>query len=223
MLEPTAADKITTNVYEIQIDRLVASETTTDIKIAKATTKAEFTVERNVVVSGKALTGKWKIKCVYEDGAVAYTKPLKMDASSHTIFRHISEHCPKMRNTIMVYEQDKLYPHHSIGRDFYIDFASYNGDLGQFEVVSDEEEPLDGDVTYSATTPVEYGKNLVFYPIPFEMLETYEETPQMLVEIDDMPAVCHSMDCGMKYIPAVGEVTAFTFDDATDKLTITGT
>lgn len=55
------------------------------------------------------------------------------------------------------------------------------------------------------------------------MLETFEETPQMLVEVDDMPAVCHSRDCGFKYIPAVGEVSGFTFDDATDKLTITGT
>jgi hypothetical protein len=62
---------------------------------------------------------------------------------------------------------------------------------------------------------------LLFFPIPFEMLETYEEKPQMLVEIDHMPAVCHSMDCGFTHIAAVGEITSFTV--AGGKLTVTGT
>lgn len=53
------------------------------------------------------------------------------------------------------------------------------------------------------------------------MLETYEEKPQMLVEIDDMPAVCHSMDCGFTHIPAVGSITSFTLSGST--LTVTGT
>jgi hypothetical protein len=42
------------------------------------------------------------------------------------------------------------------------------------------------------------------------MLETYEEKPQMLVEVDEIPAVCHSMDCGFMHIPAVGEITEFS-------------
>jgi hypothetical protein len=45
----------------------------------------------------------------------------------------------------------------------------------------------------------------------------------MLVEIDDMPAVCHSMDCSFTHIPAVGEVTAFTYAEDTRILTMTGT
>jgi hypothetical protein len=55
----------------------------------------------------------------------------------------------------------------------------------------------------------------MFWPIPFEMLETYEEKPQMIVEVDHMPAVCHSMDCGFMHIAAVGEVTGFTYSAST--------
>jgi hypothetical protein len=55
------------------------------------------------------------------------------------------------------------------------------------------------------------------------MLETYEKKPQMLVEIDNMPAVCHSMDCGFTYIPSVGEITKAEFDAGTSVLKITGT
>jgi hypothetical protein len=61
----------------------------------------------------------------------------------------------------------------------------------------------------------------MFFPVPFEMLETYEEKPQMLVEIGEMPAVCHSMDCGFMHIPTVGEITAFSL--STGRLTVTGT
>ena len=70
--------------------------------------------------------------------------------------------------------------------------------------MTDPDNPLTGKITYMAETVVPYGKNLMFWPIPFEMLETYEEKPQMLVEIDDMPAVCHSMDCSFVHIPSVG-------------------
>jgi len=71
----------------------------------------------------------------------------------------------------------------------------------------------------------------MFYPIPFEMLETFEQKPQLLVEIEtieanrvrNMPAVCHSMDCGFTHIPAVGEITSFTYDASTKVVTVTGT
>jgi len=43
----------------------------------------------------------------------------------------------------------------------------------------------------------------------------------MLVEVDDMPAVCHSMDCGFMHIPAVGEITEFSISGQT--LTMKGT
>lgn len=146
-----------------------------------------------------------------------------MDSSDHTIQRHISEHCPLFRNRILVHSYSSPFPHHTLGREFYIDFSSYPGDPGQFEVISNEDNPLVGDITYNAETIVPYGKNLMFWPIPFEMLETYEEKPQMLVEIDDMPAVCHSMKCDFTHVAAVGEVTSFTYDANLKKLTMTGT
>lgn len=45
----------------------------------------------------------------------------------------------------------------------------------------------------------------------------------MLVEIGDLPAVCHSMDCGFTYIASIGQITSFTFSDDTDTLQVTGT
>ena len=55
------------------------------------------------------------------------------------------------------------------------------------------------------------------------MLKTYETEPQVIVKVKDLPAVCHNLTCDFTYLEPVGEVTAFTFDDATSKLVITGT
>jgi hypothetical protein len=45
----------------------------------------------------------------------------------------------------------------------------------------------------------------------------------MIVEVGDLPAVCHNRDCDFMYTENVGEVTGFTFAADTNVLTITGT
>lgn len=55
------------------------------------------------------------------------------------------------------------------------------------------------------------------------MLETFEEKPQMLIEIGDLPAVCHNRDCEFSYIENVGQITEFTFSAESNIVTITGT
>jgi hypothetical protein len=43
-----------------------------------------------------------------------------------------------------------------------------------------------------------------------------------LVEVDGLPAVCDGLACDFTYIANKGEVTAFTFDESTKKLVLTG-
>jgi hypothetical protein len=105
-------------------------------------------------------------------------------------------------------------------------FIGLNEDPGQFEMVQSETTPLtagDGNITFYSNTTIPYGVNLFFEPIPFEMLRTYETEPQLIVSVGNQPAVCHNLTCDFTYILPVGEVTAFTFDDATLKLVLTGT
>lgn len=69
------------------------------------------------------------------------------------------------------------YSHHTLGREFYIDFQGYDEDPGQFQIITNEDNPLVGEITYNQETVIPYNKNLLFWPVPFEMLETYEEKP----------------------------------------------
>jgi hypothetical protein len=82
-----------------------------------------------------------------------------------------------MRNAVLVHSFDSPFPHHTVGKEFYIDFMGFNDDPGQFEVISYPDNPLSGKMTYQAETIIPFGPNLLFYPIPFEMLQTYEEKP----------------------------------------------
>jgi len=70
---------------------------------------------------------------------------------------------------------------------------------------------------------IPYSTNLFYEPIPFEMLKTYETKPQLLVSVGDLPAVCHNLTCDFTYTAPIGEITAFTFDAATNQVVITGT
>jgi hypothetical protein len=65
--------------------------------------------------------------------------------------------------------------------------------------------------------------NLFYDPVPFEMLKTYETKPQVMVSVDGLPAVCHNLECDYAFVEPVGEITSFTYDEATKKLVITGT
>ena len=110
------------------------------------------------------------------------------------------------------------------GVNWLLRFTGLNENPGQFEIMSSTVTPLTGDnITYSSTTPIPYSTNLFYEPIPFEFLKTYETKPQLLVEVDGLPVVCHNLTCDFTYTQPVGEVTSFTFDAPSKKLVLTGT
>ena len=103
-------------------------------------------------------------------------------------------------------------------------FTGINEDPGQFEIVKSETSPLvGGDLVYKSETIYPYGTNLFYNPIPFEFLKTFEEKPQIIVNVGDQPAVCHNMTCDFTYTEPTGEITGVTYDKTTKKVVITGT
>jgi hypothetical protein len=109
------------------------------------------------------------------------------------------------------------------GQAFQIKFYGTNENPGTFEFMSATNTPLTGtNITYLNATIIEKSHNLFWEPIPFELLKTYETEPQVIISVDGLPAVCHSMDCGFKFVEAIGAMTTFTFDEATFELVITG-
>jgi hypothetical protein len=64
--------------------------------------------------------------------------------------------------------------------------------------------------------------NVFYEAIPFDMLYTFVERPQIIMTVGDNPAVCHDLVCDYMYVAPVGDVSSFTFDKASRKLIVQG-
>jgi MoaA/NifB/PqqE/SkfB family radical SAM enzyme len=53
------AEEVKKSVYEIKLDRLVATPSTSAMSIMKGSTKSEITLDSNVQVSGPPMSGQW--------------------------------------------------------------------------------------------------------------------------------------------------------------------
>jgi len=109
------------------------------------------------------------------------------------------------------------------GQSFRVSIYGSITNYYNFEVVSSDWDPLRGtNITYLNTTLQDANGNLFFEPIPFEMLRTYEEEPQVMITIDGNPVACHSMACNFKYVEPECNITAFSFDEDTNILIVEG-
>jgi hypothetical protein len=212
-------------VYHLILRRLRDSASTTNILVAKTTSTATITAlpPSQVQLSSKPLSGKYKIKCVDKDGFESFSSDIKYSTSENWIANEIMYNCDGLYDRIEVLNSYRQ-PYRQNGVDIFIRFLGVNEDPGQFEIMSADDEPLDGgNVTFESLTVQPYSTNIFYEPIPFEMLKTFETKPQLIVSVDGLPAVCHNLTCDYTYTVPVGEVTSFTFDDASSSLVLTGT
>jgi hypothetical protein len=114
---------------------------------------------------------------------------------------------------------------------YVIRFSGTLVDQGQYKIIPGLDKPLKGDfdpstqaslVKFEQSTIQAPGGSLFYDAIPFEFLRTYVEEPQIIVKVDNEPAVCHSINCNFKYIVAQAKVSTFAYDDTIKELTLTG-
>jgi hypothetical protein len=89
-------------------------------------------------------------------------------------------------------------------------FEGYHGDVPTCEIISDTETPITGgnNLQFVTTTLREYGQNLIFEPVPLEMLYSDAQKPQVMVKVNGIEGVCPNFNCDYVYTTAVGEITA---------------
>ena len=110
------------------------------------------------------------------------------------------------------------------GLDFVITFQDLHADPNQCEIRSGTTTPLSGGVnlTYESTTTRPYGNNLMFEPVPLEMLYHDATKPQVLVKVNNIEGLCPDFNCDYVYGTAPSEITAQALANGKD-ITITGT
>jgi len=187
-----------------------------------------------VQLSSKPLTGRYRVTCPDPVDNLLYTNPLvsrslSRDTSGHWVGIGIGRNCSGTYDKIEVWNAN-THQYRQNGFGWYIRFVGRNGANTQMRIVPDWDDPLTGGDTTSAE-PLEYNHTkvlnasdtLYYEAVPFEMLQTYETNPQVIVQVGDYPAVCKNLTCDYNYVVPQGEVTAFTYTASTKQLTLTGT
>jgi hypothetical protein len=68
----------------------------------------------------------------------------------------------------------------------------------------------------------QFGQSLIWSVIPGEYFYTRETQPQVMVTVDEFPALCTGMACNYRYFEGQSLITGFSISSGTE-LTITGT
>jgi uncharacterized protein YkwD len=168
--------------YEIEVIKLIEGVSTEQILVAKVSTAALITVKTPIEVqtSSPPLGGAFIVTCKDKDGQVSATHEIAAQQHAKWAAFAISQQCQGLYNKIEGLECDAvdLVPYPANGLCMRIRFTGINADPGQFEIKSGTTTPLTGkDVAVAFSTPLPYGTNLFYAPVPFEFLKTYEEKP----------------------------------------------
>lgn len=212
-------------VYNVTLMKLIDGKSVQSVFVSKTTTKSTIKVELplKVQVSSKPISGKFRVKCRDSLGQESFSEAANYNEHNIWFDTKIMNNCTGLYDRIETWDANTP-AYKENGRGNYIYFKGINEDPGQFEIVSDWNTPLQGDnITFVHETIRPYGTNLFYDPVPFEMLKTYDTIPQIVLTVNDLPVVCHNISCGFNYTEPAGEIASFTFDTATNKLTLIGT
>ena len=84
-------------------------------------------------------------------------------------------------------------------------------------------EPLSGPrLVFDAEEVRPYGKSILMPIINPEYLFTIETKPQVIIQIDEFPAICKNLNCDYTYVEPPAKVTSLTVDDDGITVIITG-
>lgn len=187
--------------YTVQVPRSIWDASVENIihTNINSTATVEFSYPDDVQLSNTPLHGKYFIECYREDGAQSITADISYDANSNTLYSALIAGCPWLRDNIDIVDEDDIYFKED-GIDWRIYFNRMSAGLTQFVFHKSYTDVLDGnDVTIYENELKPYGPNAMIDVLPFEMLYTAETQPQVIVMIDDYPALCATTECGYVY------------------------
>jgi len=116
---------------------------------------------------------------------------MSISTEASTVKAEIESSCPWLRHDIEV----KKLSNKKVAR-FRVYFLKSTKSFPTFEVISDE---IGGD-KLEVEEVRQRGPNAFIDALPFEMLRTAHDNPQIMVTVGNLPAVCTAIDCDYTYL-----------------------
>ena len=172
------------------------------------------------------MSGKFWIECHNTDGETYSTSDIDITTVDAATFKSVLEtDCSFLKDKISVERLTGDFPDRNMGVEFQVFFQDVYGALDQYKLVAVPDymdDPLIGVDIYTEESIVRpFGESLLYQVIPGEYLYTREDQSQVIVTVDDFPALCVSLECGYEYIESAGQlIDGFTIDGT--QLSISG-
>ena len=188
------------------------------------TSTAEITIGSPYTSSTAPLTGNFVITCANADGNEFSTREMSIWTDTDYIAMYLHWDIPHLMLKMYVYSTG-VYDYRDNGLDFLLIFQDLHSDPAQCSLKSGSTTAIEGgnNVTYRNTTPRPYGTNLMFEPVPLEMLYHDATLPQVLVTVNGIEGLCPGFNCDYKYSTAPSEITSQALGANGLDITIAGT
>lgn len=111
------------------------------------------------------------------------------------------------------------------GKHLVATFEGFNSNPPLCKLVTDSTNPIVGgtNIEFKSEIVRPYGQSLMFEPVGLEFLFSDAQSPQVLVDVDGLPALCVNLNCNYAYIAATAQITGQTYNEATKEIVVTGT
>jgi len=188
----------------------------------KTTASISVTPPPRGQMSSAPFNGTFTVTCTDNFNA-AYTSVEIDYASNANTIEYKLQSIPFLVDNIEVVD-DGRFAYAENGISFIIHFTGLDYEVPLCSIApSSGEYPLTGGdaQTQNVSMIRPFGESLFFEVIPMEMLNTDEQTPQILVKIDGMDALCLDMNCDFTYTASTASIATQDLS-STSLLTLTG-
>lgn len=177
----------------------------------------DFVYPPEIQLSSPPLSGKFWVECHNTDGNTYATSDIDIRTVTADILKSVLEtDCSFLKDKISVQMLTDRHSDRKMGVEFQVFFHGVVGSLEQYKLVAVPDymdDPLIGVDIYTEESVVRpFGESLLFQIIPGEYLFTRETMPQVIVTVDDLPALCAGLACHYEYVYDTALISGFSVD-----------
>ena len=181
----------------------ITDASVTQINTISMTTKSKIEIKypKDLQLSDPPISGKYYLECSNLDGKTYQTNDIDVNSNEGDVQRLLENDCSFLRGKIKVHRLEETYASTKVGVEFRVDFFGMPGSLKLYRIKSSPVAPLEGkNLKYDRKETRPFGQSIVYKVIPPDYFYTIEEKPQVIVNIDEYPALCVNLDCDYTYI-----------------------
>lgn len=235
-LETTVLADAKKFIYKVKVVRRITGYSFTAVSVLPiGTISSQITVQKpsdaGGIASSPPMSGKFTIQCQDKAGTVHTSQVIDYNQWDEGI-RVQFLNTPFLRGKVRIQEiwgggesAGWPYAYRENGKHLLAIFDGFNENPPLCNLVTDTTNPIVGgnNIQFKSEVIRAYGQSLMFEPVGLEFLYSDAQTPQVLVNVDGLPALCVNLNCDYAYKTPVAQITAQSYNEATKELVVTGT